>query len=148
MTAAIKSFKGKNRFLSNFPPAKIVWKGITFPSVEHAYQAAKSTNAEYWAMVAALETPGEAKVAGKKVPKEDQRANWDTIKLTLMREFNEQKYKIPEYREQLLATGDAELIEGNTWGDKFWGVCGGEGENHLGKILMDIRAKIQGEINA
>lgn len=32
--------------------------------------------------------------------------------------------------------------EGNTWGDKFWGVCDGEGENHLGKLLMEVRAEL------
>ena len=44
--------------------------------------------------------------------------------------------------EQLLATGDAELIEGNTWGDRTWGVCDGIGENRLGKTLMFIRAQL------
>ncbi len=41
--------------------------------------------------------------------------------------------------EQLLATGDAELIEGNTWNDTEWGICNGIGDNKLGKILMRIR---------
>lgn len=31
------------------------------------------------------------------------------------------------------------------WGDYFWGSVNGHGENHLGKILMDIRAKLQFE---
>jgi predicted NAD-dependent protein-ADP-ribosyltransferase YbiA (DUF1768 family) len=48
-------------------------------------------------------------------------------------------------REMLLLTGDCELVEGNTWGDKFWGVCDGEGENHLGKLLMKIRAELAKE---
>lgn len=38
--------------------------------------------------------------------------------------------------------GDAELIEGNTWGDRIWGVCDGVGENRLGKILMRVRAEM------
>ena len=44
---------------------------------------------------------------------------------------------------KLLTTGDAKIVEGNTWGDTFWGVCGGVGENHLGKVLMRIRAELQ-----
>lgn len=42
----------------------------------------------------------------------------------------------------LINTGDAELIEGNSWGDTFWGECNGIGENNLGKILMKIRKEI------
>jgi predicted NAD-dependent protein-ADP-ribosyltransferase YbiA (DUF1768 family) len=47
-----------------------------------------------------------------------------------------------ELRERLLATGEAELIEGNTWNDTFWGVCKGEGQNWLGKILMEVRKEL------
>ncbi len=50
-----------------------------------------------------------------------------------------------DLREKLLATGDRKLVEGNTWGDTFWGVCRGNGKNHLGKILMKIRAELQAE---
>ena len=49
------------------------------------------------------------------------------------------KFQVPELREKLLATGDEELIEGNWWNDKFWGVCKGEGCNMLGLILMEVR---------
>ncbi len=42
----------------------------------------------------------------------------------------------------LLATWPADLQEGNTWGDTFWGVVNGVGENHLGNILMDVRQAI------
>jgi predicted NAD-dependent protein-ADP-ribosyltransferase YbiA (DUF1768 family) len=43
----------------------------------------------------------------------------------------------------LLETGDAELIEGNDWGDTFWGVCGGKGNNFLGKLLMEVRKELR-----
>ena len=42
----------------------------------------------------------------------------------------------PHLIEMLLQTGDEELVEGNKWGDRFWGVCKGKGENHLGKISI------------
>ena len=46
----------------------------------------------------------------------------------------------------LIQTGDSVLIEGNTWGDRVWGVCNGVGENRLGRILMKIRSELnQGE---
>jgi hypothetical protein len=50
-----------------------------------------------------------------------------------------QKFSYPYYRDLLLATGDAELIEGNVWNDVFWGVCNGIGKNWLGKLLMQVR---------
>jgi predicted NAD-dependent protein-ADP-ribosyltransferase YbiA (DUF1768 family) len=35
------------------------------------------------------------------------------------------------------------LIEGNTWGDKFWGQVKGEGANYLGRLLMKVREELQ-----
>jgi hypothetical protein len=55
-----------------------------------------------------------------------------------------QKFAIPELRQQLIDTGDARIIEGNTWGDVFWGVCKGKGENHLGRLIESIRESING----
>jgi predicted NAD-dependent protein-ADP-ribosyltransferase YbiA (DUF1768 family) len=45
----------------------------------------------------------------------------------------------PDLVAKLIATEDEEIVEGNTWNDKFWGVCDGEGMNHLGIMLMAIR---------
>lgn len=60
-----------------------------------------------------------------------------------MRDLVEQKFEHPVLRKRLLETGDQEIIEGNSWGDRFWGVSGGAGENHLGRIIMDLRAELQ-----
>lgn len=51
----------------------------------------------------------------------------------------------PTLCKALLATGNCHLVEGNNWGDYFLGSVNGHGENHLGEILMDIRAKLQFE---
>ena len=57
-----------------------------------------------------------------------------------MREIVEAKFEQnPQLREMLLATGDAYLEEGNTWGDRTWGTVNGVGANNLGRILMDVR---------
>jgi predicted NAD-dependent protein-ADP-ribosyltransferase YbiA (DUF1768 family) len=48
----------------------------------------------------------------------------------------------PELRQMLIDTNPCVLIEGNTWGDRFWGVCEGKGENMLGRLLMNLRAEI------
>ena len=61
--------------------------------------------------------------------------------LDVMRDLVVQKFSDPLLQSLLETTGDEELIEGNHWGDVFWGVCKGVGENHLGKILMKVRGR-------
>lgn len=41
-----------------------------------------------------------------------------------------------------MRTGESILIEKNTWGDTYFGVCNGVGENNLGKDLMSIRYRL------
>lgn len=66
--------------------------------------------------------------------------DWDDRKFSLMKSLVGTKFSEHDnLMAKLVATGKAQLIEGNTWGDKIWGVCDGEGENHLGRILMEIR---------
>lgn len=81
-------------------------------------------------------TAGQAKRAGRKLMMRD---HWEDVRLDIMRRALELKFTIPDLKAMLLDTGDEELIEGNTWGDIYWGVCRGEGENNLGKLLMDVR---------
>lgn len=135
----INSFSGKYRFLSNFWPCKVVWEGVEYSSTEHAYQAAKLANTEHRELVRNAKTPGQAKKLGRKFPMID---SWDNVKLNVMYDLCLQKFQNPELKQKLLDTGDAILIEGNTWNDTFWGICNGVGENNLGKILMRIRSEI------
>lgn len=136
----IESFRGEFRFLSNFWPAEVRFEGLTFPSVEHAYQAAKSLDIDERKRFAAMERPGKAKKAAEKMA---IRLDWPAVRLGIMETLVREKFtNHRELAEKLLATGDAELIEGNAWGDVFWGVCDGVGENHLGRILMKVRAEL------
>lgn len=135
----IDSFQGEYRWLSNFWPALVIFDGDYYPTVEHAYQAAKTTDRSARIRIHRAETPGLAKKLGRGLA---MRPDWDTFKLEVMLILLRQKFTDPELRRKLLETGDRELIEGNTWGDRFWGVCGGTGENHLGKILMHVREAI------
>lgn len=64
------------------------------------------------------------------------------MKLGVMLELVQKKFHPIFMQNRLLATDNAELVEGNYWGDRFWGVCKGEGENHLGKILMRVRKEL------
>jgi len=141
-TPAITSFSGRYRFLSNFWPAPIQFSGLWFKSVEHAYVAAKTNSQEVRKTVAVLSSPGRAKRYGRAI---ELRPDWDEVKLKYMQGFVLLKFHPPLLRDLLLCTGDAELIEGNTWGDTYWGVCDGVGENHLGKILMGVRTMLNDE---
>ncbi len=137
---AIKEFQGEHRFLSNFWPAEVELDGIKYPTIEHAYQAAKTLDEERRKVIQAQTTPGEAKRAGRKVK---IRPDWEDVKIGIMLDLVRQKFtNNVKLRNRLLATGDEELIEGNTWGDTFWGRCKGIGQNNLGKILMKIRKEL------
>jgi ribA/ribD-fused uncharacterized protein len=138
----IASFAGPYRFLSNFWPCKIVAKnGLTFRSTEAAYQAAKCRYPEEMASFTTLDA-GASKKLGRTIT---IRPDWDDIKLTVMRRLVEQKFSPgTELAQKLLDTGDHELVEGNTWFDRFWGQCPlGVGENWLGKILMERRTQLR-----
>jgi ribA/ribD-fused uncharacterized protein len=139
----IGEFQGEYRFLSNFWPAEIVYEGITYPTAEHAYQAAKTLDVEQRKKIAAMSTPAEAKAAGRALKLRD---DWDTAKFVVMEDVVRYKFTHhPDLRAKLLATGDKLLEEGNTWNDRIWGIYQGQGENHLGKILMKIRSELRAD---
>lgn len=138
-------------FLSNFHWCSVTYEGVTYTTVEHAYQAAKSTSLDYRKLIAAQGTPARAKAQGRVV---QLREDWDLIKFDIMQQLLEQKFKPgTPLATQLLNTGDAYLTEGNYWHDLVWGQCfcprhNWAGANRLGGILMDIRATLWSKQNA
>lgn len=136
----ISKFENKYRFLSNFYPVDVAYCGVVYPTVEHAYQAAKTLDPEGRASILSAATPAEAKRMGRKVP---MRRDWEKIKVDVMRELLYMKFTQVKMKRMLLATGDRHLEEGNDWGDTFWGVCRGRGQNKLGELLMEIRFELR-----
>lgn len=137
----IDSFSGEYRFLSNFYQAEVEFEGMMYPSTEHAYQAAKTLDLKSRAMFQGG-TAGQAKRLGQVIILRDDWTN-DSVKISVMYAVLLDKFtRHQDLRKQLIATSPNELIEGNTWNDTFWGVCGGKGKNHLGKLLMSIRQEI------
>ncbi|WP_160310950.1 GTP cyclohydrolase II [Streptomyces sp. 150FB] len=134
--SVIDRFAGPWEFLSNYSPAQVRLGNRPYPTVEHAYQAAKTTDEQVRARIAATPDPDEAKALGRR---HANRPDWEEAKVVVMRALVEEKFRAPDLRERLLATGSAELVEGNDWGDRFWGVCDGHGQNTMGLILMAIR---------
>ncbi len=141
-TASITEFRGPHAFLSNFWPCQISMDYATYPSVEHAYQAAKTLDPDQRDRIRRARSPGAAKHLGRKIIR---RPDWDAVKIEIMLRLVRQKFSDPDLAQQLLATGDRELTEGNYWHDTFWGQCPvGVGFNYLGKMLMQVRAETEG----
>lgn len=138
----IKEFQGDFRFLSNFTDVELEFEGRIFSSVEHAYMSAKSDD-KHWKEFCTQEIPaGTVKRKSKTVKLVD---NWETKKLEVMEFLVRQKFNKQPFKNLLLSTGNQFIQEGNTWNDKFWGVClkTNQGENHLGKIIMKVREELQ-----
>jgi hypothetical protein len=136
----IYGFRGQYRFLSNFYPCTIKYENMFYPSVEHAYQAAKTLDLEVRERLRNIVKPGDVKRAGRLVK---LREDWDNVKLEIMKQLVLYKFSNNEsLKQSLLETKDRFLEETNNWRDKYWGRCNGDGENHLGEILMQVRDEL------
>jgi len=140
MINSISSFNKENFFLSNFKLCEVTYEEEKYKSVEHAYVAAKTTDLKTRETIRNFETPAEAKKFGRQI---ELRDDWDKIKLNVMENLLRQKFhRGSELAQKLMKTWGYDLIEGNNWGDIFWGICDGKGKNYLGKILMRIRGEL------
>ena len=140
----ITNFRGEYAFLSNFftTPRPSIYDRKEYRTSEHMFQAFKTTDPEWREKVRLAATAGDAKKLGYLVP---LRSDWEARKIEAMRLCLKIKFSDPMLRAKLMKTGTALLVEGNTWKDPFWGVCGGRGENWLGKLLMELRASFFAE---
>lgn len=137
----INSFSGEYRFLSNFWKATVTLDGVVYPSVEHAYQAAKTLDAEVRKKILAIDKPGEVKKFARTI---EIREDWEEVKVHIMFDLVTQKFfNHPHLAGMLLDTEGMKIVEGNTWGDTFWGECNGVGKNMMGKIAMLVRKNLR-----
>lgn len=141
MTDSIQGFTGQWAFLSNLYPSPVEWNNFLFPCVENAFQAAKTDDSEQWRHLAQL-PPDEAAVFGRSLI---LRPGWDAQRLAVMTALLELKFEIPALRRHLLATAPRELVNQNWWGDRYWGRVKDQGENHLGRLLMQLRDRLLAE---
>lgn len=144
----ITSFQGEFAFLSNFAAVDVNYDGMTYDTVEAAYQAAKTTDIMARQRIRLAETPNQAKKLGRAVT---LRTDWESIKVAVMTELLWDKFTQEPFRSLLLSTQDETLIEGNTWNDRFWGATEYSGmwlgNNMLGKLLMQTRHLLQAKDN-
>lgn len=154
----ILEFQGTYRPLSNFwflkQGVRLLDDSFVYPTVEHAYQAAKSLDMnDRKAIAERIESPGAAKKYGRTIK---IRPDWDSMKRSIMLRLLRQKFfNNADLRQLLISTGDQHLEEGNYWHDNYWGVCycnvcnndrNIESYNWLGQLLMHVRLELQ--INA
>jgi ribA/ribD-fused uncharacterized protein len=169
----IDHFAFEYDFYSNFYPVTVIMDGVAYATVEHAYQAAKTTDIDKrWIFTLEVNprlTAGQAKNLGQKL---DLRPDWAEAKDSIMRDLVMQKFTIADVLKKKLLANDAFLEEGNWWHDTYWGVCHGKlegrtckkinlhqvidenaevvegpllhiGSNKLGLLLMDIRQTLK-----
>ena len=135
----ITSFRGEYAFLSNMYEYPVHAGNVELRCAETLYQMLKTRDREIRKQFIPLSGPA-AKQLGRRI---QLRSDWNYIRIDVMRYVIRQKFNDPVMREKLLATGDEEIQEHNYWGDTFWGVYNGRGENWLGKILMEEREKLR-----
>jgi ribA/ribD-fused uncharacterized protein len=135
---AIEDFRQSDyRFLMNSFDSPIECDdGHIYPTVEHAFQAAKTTDDLEKEQIRYALSARQAKRIGRSIT---LRYNWDNERVTVMEELLRKKFEDDTLKGQLLATKSSELVSG---GDTFWGQVHGSGENNLGKLLMKIRAEV------
>lgn len=163
----IDRFRGDYEFLFNFYPVTVLYVGVPYPSVEHAYQAAKTMDLAARDRIRRCRRPSQAKQLGRIVK---LRPDWEKIERSIMRELLVKKFDdktYPMLAHELKATAPRQWIEGNTWGDRYWGTTqvfadidsafplvaedllweGAEGrhwkgDNWLGRLLMEVRGTL------
>ncbi len=143
MAKAIYFFSKSEKYfeLSNFANDSFKVDGVSWPTMEHYFQAMKFIGTDQYDKIRNAVSPKQAKDLGQTriVP---IREDWDNVKEEIMLNGLREKFKIPELKELLLKTGKKELIENSPY-DRYWGIGkDGKGKNRLGVLLMQVRQEI------
>ena len=142
------STRGPHGYMSNFFRRSLEWKGHTWRTSEHAYQAAKFWGHEnHVKSIQHAATPMDAARMGRE-PARPVRQDWDHVKDDFMYQIIKAKFTHPnnyDLKAMLLSTGAAPLVE-HTSNDNYWGDGGdGSGRNQLGITLMRVREELRNE---
>ena len=136
-----RGFQDEFRFLSNFYERPIEYQGVFYRCAEAAYQASKFSEEDYQRKFENLDG-AQSKRLGKSAHW-SFRKDWEQIKVSVMKEILKAKFQDKFLALLLLSTDGIDLVEVNTWNDRFWGICHGRGENQLGKLLMELREELK-----
>ena len=144
----IEQFQGEHRWLSNFGffETPLIYQGMAYLTNEHFYVAMKTKDVSIRKQVSDHNLKGLKKFGNTFQLRDD----WESVKFDVM--LHGLRYKFsennPKLRQQLIATGDEHIQEGTWWNDRVWGIDlkTGIGENNLGRLLMQVRDELKGEI--
>jgi predicted NAD-dependent protein-ADP-ribosyltransferase YbiA (DUF1768 family) len=161
----IPFFVHNHQWLHNNAHTPLRWQGLTFPSVLHAFQAARTSNVGIKKEISTTHTSASLSSI---MPKIIQYTGFDghqTMEVLLRIKFGltiqDLNPRTQMYlAKQLIQTGLEALEYGNHTCDTFWGVChcarhkinsdlepvDGTGQNVLGNMLMEVRDSWRGYI--
>lgn len=140
----ITEFQNEYRWLSCMVDVPIVYKGLKYKSVEHAYHSAKSDNPKWKEFCQITASPYTVKQKADKLDALEKVEGWDLKKIDVMRECLITKFNQEPFKSKLIDTKYEYIQEGNNWGDDFWGFDfkKNSGLNHLGMLIMEIRLEL------
>lgn len=145
MTIKFWGANNPNGYLSNFYESDFTINGVTYPTVEHYFQAKKFEGSKYEDYILKLKTPKETAREGKRrdFP---LRKDWEQVKEDVMYTALRAKFtQSLELTTKLIETGDANLVEDSPY-DYYWGVGRNKtGQNRLGILLMRLRDELNGK---
>src|SRR3990167_4825364 len=134
-------------FMSNFEQLKVPIKdehGNEYWNSEGYYMAQRTSNLEEKSKIAIISKQGWA--ASRKVRRQFTLDQNEENRLQYMMNAVKAKFQNnPDLTQKLLNTGTQEIIEKNYWKDTLFGVYDKtlKGANILGKVLMQVRNKLQ-----
>ena len=146
-----------NGYLSNWYAAPFTLDGVTFKTTEHHMMWSKAIlmgDKEVAERVLRATSPAEVKALGRKVKNFDPKL-WDAKKFQVVLDGNVAKFDAhPKLAAKLIATGDRILVEAADYDQIYgiglaasdpraWDQATWRGENLLGKILMEVRRRLQ-----
>ncbi len=129
---------------SNYSSFMLEWKGKLYPTSEHAYHSEKFQDDSLKEQVRNTRSAHDSQKFAN-ANKDKQIKDWDNIKLSIMKDILKAKVEQHPYvKKKLLESGDKELVE-DSWRDAYWGWGPNkDGENHLGKLWMEVREEFKG----
>lgn len=144
----IRFFNGQTVF-SNFSICipTMEYRGKHYTNSEAAFQAAKflDSDPDKAEQIRLARSPAEAKriARDRSTAARFNAKEWDAKRVEVMLDVLRCKFQDPARRKLLLDTGDSKLIEESPY-DAFWGVGPrGNGNNMLGKLLMQLREDLR-----
>lgn len=133
--------------LSTVSPHPIELENVTWTTAEHYYQSKKFVKPQDIEEICATERGVDAYKMGNRWWKRGRDKDWRQKRRVMMtRALFTKVSKFPDVKQALLETGDVKIVETSLY-DPYWGIGRDQrGENMLGQIWMDIRAKVRADL--